>query len=130
MSDGAVVVVLEEDAEAGRRLGQPVDLFLERDDLVARLAQRRRQPLVLGARGGELGLLAARRSSSARWAASSRGPSPAVSFSVPGTVLTSRFTHTGYTFADGNFDPIGVWLERYSTGEFDAASVSGTVTRS
>ena len=49
-------MVLEEDPEAGRRLRQPVDLFLERDDLVARLAQRRRQPLVLGARGGELGL--------------------------------------------------------------------------
>ena len=45
--DGAVLVRLEEDAEAGRRLGEPVDLFLERDDLVAGLTQRRDQPLVL-----------------------------------------------------------------------------------
>ena len=124
-------MVLEEDAEAGRRLSQPVDLFLQRDDLVARLAQRRRQPLVLGARGGELGLRWQRAAPRARAARrSSRGASPAVSFSVPGTVLTSRFTHTGYTFADGNFDLIGVRLERYSAGTFDAASVSGTVTRS
>ena len=45
---GAVVVRGEVDAEAGRRLGQPVDLFLERDDLVAGLPQRGCQALVLG----------------------------------------------------------------------------------
>ena len=49
--DGAVVVALEEDAEAGRRLRQPVDLLLERHDLVAGLAQGRREALVLGGDG-------------------------------------------------------------------------------
>ena len=44
---GAVVARGEEHAEAGRRLRQPVDLFLQRDDLVPGLAQRRGQPLVL-----------------------------------------------------------------------------------
>ena len=38
--DRAVLVGAEEDAEAGRRLGEPVDLLLQRDDLVAGLAQR------------------------------------------------------------------------------------------
>ncbi len=46
----------EEDAEAGRRLRQPVDLFLERDDLVPGFAQRCRQPLVLAGHGGQAGL--------------------------------------------------------------------------
>ena len=36
--DGAVAVQLKERAEAGRRLSEPVDLFLERNDLVAGLA--------------------------------------------------------------------------------------------
>ena len=44
---GAVLVRLEHGAEAGRRLGQPVDLFLERQDLVAGLTQRRGEPVVL-----------------------------------------------------------------------------------
>ena len=43
----------EEGAEAGRRLGEPVDLLLERHDLVARLAEGLRQPLVLGGDGGQ-----------------------------------------------------------------------------
>ena len=47
---------LQEDAEAARRLGQPVDLFLERDDLVARLAQRAGEPLVLASDGREVRL--------------------------------------------------------------------------
>jgi hypothetical protein len=53
---GAVVVRLEEDAEAGRRLGQPVDLLLERDDLVAGVLERRHQTLVLRGHGREVGL--------------------------------------------------------------------------
>jgi hypothetical protein len=44
---GVLVARLEEHAEAGRRLGQPVDLFFQGDDLVPGLAQRRGQPLVL-----------------------------------------------------------------------------------
>src|SRR6185437_6338075 len=44
----AVLARGEEHAEPRRRLRQPVDLFLQRDDLVPGLAQRRRQPLVLG----------------------------------------------------------------------------------
>src|SRR5260370_26221834 len=47
--DRPVVARFEEDAEAGRRLRQPVDLFLQRDDLVARLAESSRQPFVLTA---------------------------------------------------------------------------------
>ena len=54
--DGAVVVAGEEDAEAGRRLGQPVDLFLERHDLVTRLLEGGDQALVLGGDRGEVGL--------------------------------------------------------------------------
>ena len=53
--DRAVVVRGEEDAETGRRLGQPVDLFLELDDLLARLAQRRGEPVVVRAPSGEIG---------------------------------------------------------------------------
>jgi hypothetical protein len=37
--DRVVLVAGEEGAEAGRRLGQPVDLLLELHDLVAGLAQ-------------------------------------------------------------------------------------------
>ena len=44
---GVVLVRLQEDAEAGRQLGQPVHFLLQRDDLVARLPQGRGQPLVL-----------------------------------------------------------------------------------
>ena len=47
---------LEEGAEAGRRLGEPVDLLLELGDLVARLAQGLREPLVLARHGGERAL--------------------------------------------------------------------------
>ena len=43
----AVFGRLQEDAEPARRLRQPVDLLLERDDLVAGLAQGAGQPLVL-----------------------------------------------------------------------------------
>ncbi len=50
--DRAVVVRGQEHAVAGRRLGQPLDLLLERDDLVARLAQRADQPVVLADRAG------------------------------------------------------------------------------
>ena len=39
---------LEEGAETGRRLGEPVDLLLELHDLVAGLAQRLGEALVLG----------------------------------------------------------------------------------
>ena len=44
---GAVLAAVEEDAEAGRRLGQPVHFLFQRHDLVARLAQRVGHPLVL-----------------------------------------------------------------------------------
>ena len=46
----------EEGAEAGRRLRQPVDLLLERHDLVARLAQRLGEPLVLRGHRGQRAL--------------------------------------------------------------------------
>ena len=46
--DGVVLVALEEGAEAGRRLREPVDLLLEADDLVAGFAQRLGEALVLG----------------------------------------------------------------------------------
>ena len=45
--DRVVVVAAQEGAEAGRRLGQPVDLLLELHDLVAGLAQGLGQALVL-----------------------------------------------------------------------------------
>ena len=45
--DRVVLVAGQEGAEAGRRLRQPVDLLLELHDLVAGLAQRLGQPLVL-----------------------------------------------------------------------------------
>ena len=51
-----VLVRVQEDAEPGRRLGQPVHFFLQRDDLVACLTQCRRQPLVLGGNPGEIPL--------------------------------------------------------------------------
>ncbi|CAM5292146.1 hypothetical protein SGRI78S_00358 [Streptomyces griseus subsp. griseus] len=44
---GAVLVGLKEDAEAGRRLREPVDLLLEGHDLVTRLTERVGEPLVL-----------------------------------------------------------------------------------
>ena len=44
---GAVLARLQEDAEPGGRLGQPVNFLLERHDLVARFAERIGQPLVL-----------------------------------------------------------------------------------
>lgn len=43
----AVLVGVQEDAEAGRRLCEPVDLFLQGHDLVAGLTQRIGEPLVL-----------------------------------------------------------------------------------
>ena len=46
--DRVVVVAGQEGAEAGRRLGQPVDLLLELGDLVAGLAQGLCEALVLG----------------------------------------------------------------------------------
>ena len=56
--DGVVLVAGEEGAEAGRRLGEPVDLLLQLHDLVAGLAQRLREALVLGRhrREGALGV--------------------------------------------------------------------------
>src|SRR6266851_5518858 len=51
-----VLVRVQEDAEPGRRLGQPVHFFLQRDDLVACLTQRRRQSLILGGDPGEIPL--------------------------------------------------------------------------
>ena len=52
--DAGVVVALEEDAVPRGRLRESVDLLLERDDLVAGLAQRGRQALVLGPAGRQL----------------------------------------------------------------------------
>ena len=46
----------EEGAEAGRRLGEPVDLLLQLHDLVAGLAQRLGEALVLGGDGGQRAL--------------------------------------------------------------------------
>ena len=54
--DGLVVVARDEDAEAGGRLGQPVDLFLQGHDLVTSLLEGRDQPLVLGGDPGEVRL--------------------------------------------------------------------------
>src|SRR5580704_17033540 len=51
-----VLVRVQEDAEPGRRLSQPVHFLLQRDDLVACLTQGRRQPLVLGGNSGEIPL--------------------------------------------------------------------------
>src|ERR1700689_230234 len=51
---GRVVLArAQEDAEPGRRLGQPVHFLPQRGELVARLAQRCGQPLVLGRDAGE-----------------------------------------------------------------------------
>ena len=54
--DGAVVVACEEHAETGRRLRETVDLFLEADDLVARLTKGRGESLVLCRGRCEVGL--------------------------------------------------------------------------
>jgi hypothetical protein len=54
--DGPVVVGREVGPEAGRRLGEPVDLLLEGHDLVAGLAQGRHQALVLRGQGRDGGL--------------------------------------------------------------------------
>ncbi len=54
--DRAVVERLEEHAVAARRLRQPVDLLLERDHLVAGLAQRLREALVAVVERGDAGL--------------------------------------------------------------------------
>ena len=54
--DGVVVVAAEEGAEAGRRLSQPVDLLLQRHDLVTGLAERRGEALVLRGERRERGL--------------------------------------------------------------------------
>ena len=51
--DGVVLVALDEGAEAGRRLGEPVDLLLQLHDLVAGLAQGLGEALVLGGDGGQ-----------------------------------------------------------------------------
>ena len=56
MSAGAVLVRLQEDTEAGRRLCEPVDLLLEGHDLVAGLAERVGEPLVLRGHAGQVGL--------------------------------------------------------------------------
>ena len=47
---------LQEDTEAGRRLCEPVDLLLEGHDLVAGLAERVGEPLVLCGHAGQVGL--------------------------------------------------------------------------
>ena len=54
--DGAVVVAAEQRAVGGRRLGELVDLFAQRGDVLARLAQGVGQLLVLGHGLGELAL--------------------------------------------------------------------------
>ena len=61
---GVILLRLQEDAEAGRRLGEPVDFALQRHDLVARLAQRRGEPLVVG--GGRAGVRPERRRADVR----------------------------------------------------------------
>jgi len=55
----AVVVGLQENAEAGRRLGESVHLLLQGHDLVPGFAQGHRQPLVLPGQTGyrSLGLV-------------------------------------------------------------------------
>ncbi len=52
---GAVVEGLDDDAVGRRGLGQPVDLGLEGDDLLAGVAQGAHEALVLGGHRGELG---------------------------------------------------------------------------
>lgn len=52
----AVLVGHEEDTEAGRRLCEPVDFFLEGHDLVAGLTERVGESLVLGGHPGQIGL--------------------------------------------------------------------------
>jgi hypothetical protein len=54
--DGAVVVVAEQRAVRARRLGELVDLFAQRRDVLARFTQRVRQLLVLARRLRELTL--------------------------------------------------------------------------
>ncbi len=53
---GAVLVRLQEHTEAGRRLCEPVDLFLEGHDLIAGLAECAGEPLVLCGHACEVGL--------------------------------------------------------------------------
>ncbi|CAB4941445.1 unannotated protein [freshwater metagenome] len=48
--------MLEEYRVAAGRLGEAVDLLLERDDLVAGLAQSGDQSLILGRHGSQVGL--------------------------------------------------------------------------
>src|SRR5690606_15888901 len=52
----AVVPRIEEDAESGRRLGQPVDLLLQGDDLISGLLQGRHQTFVLAGHRRQIGL--------------------------------------------------------------------------
>ena len=54
--DGAVVVLADDDAVGGRRLGQLVDLVAQGGDVLARLPQRVAELLVLGHGLGELAL--------------------------------------------------------------------------
>ena len=54
--DGAVLVRCEEDPEAGRWLCEPVDLLLERHDLLSGLFEGRDEPLVLTRNRGQIGL--------------------------------------------------------------------------
>ena len=54
--DGAVLVGAQVGAVAARRLGEALDLLLEREDLVAGLAQGADQPVVLPEGAGERGL--------------------------------------------------------------------------
>ncbi len=53
---GAVLVRRQEDAEAGRRLREPVDLLLEGHDLVTGLTERVGESLVLRGHAGQIGL--------------------------------------------------------------------------
>ena len=61
---GAVVEGLDDDAVGGRRLGQPVDLGLQGDDLLAGVAQRAHEALVLGGHRRRAGSAAPARSRS------------------------------------------------------------------
>ena len=54
--DGVVLVAGQEGAEAGRRLGEPVDLLLELHDLVTGLAQGLGEALVLRGDPGQRAL--------------------------------------------------------------------------
>ncbi len=54
--DGGIVVGLDDQAVGRRRLGQPVNLTLEGDDLLARFSQRPDEAFVLGRQGRQRGL--------------------------------------------------------------------------